>query len=136
MAKAIRTALPETHHRWCRWHVLKSAKKKMSKTYAKHKRFKSDFYNLVTYELSIEGFEGSWQNLIKRYRDCSAGPISACLGLFQLISSHIILFILPAEYYSLDQPNSPFARASKLLLSFLRKICVQNEQRVLVSLSY
>jgi hypothetical protein len=67
MAKAIRTALPETHHRWCRWHVLKSAKKKMSKTYAKHKRFKSDFYNLVTYELSIEGFEGSWQNLIKRY---------------------------------------------------------------------
>ena len=63
MAKAIRTALPETHHRWCRWHVLKSAKKKMSKTYAKHKRFKSDFYNLVTYELSIKGFEGSWHSL-------------------------------------------------------------------------
>ena len=31
------------------------------------------------------------------------------LGLFRLISSHIILFILPAEYYLLDQPNSPVA---------------------------
>jgi len=37
----------------------------------------------------------------------SACPISACLGLSWLISSHIILFILPAEYYLLDQPNSP-----------------------------
>jgi len=37
---------------------------------------------------------------------CPACPISACLGLFWLISSHIILFILPAEHYLLDQPNS------------------------------
>ena len=28
-------------------------------------------------------------------------------GLSWLISSHIILFILPAEHYLLDQPNSP-----------------------------
>ena len=34
---------------------------------------------------------------------------SAYLGLSWLISSHIILFILPAQYYLLDQPNSPFA---------------------------
>ena len=32
--------------------------------------------------------------------------VGECLGLSWLISSHIILFILPTEYYLLDQPNS------------------------------
>ena len=44
---------------------------------------------------------------------CSADPFSTCLDLFQLISSHIILFILPAEYYSLDQPNRPLLWGKK-----------------------
>ena len=38
---------------------------------------------------------------------CSADWFSACLDLFRLISSHIILFILPAEHYSFYQPNNP-----------------------------
>ena len=42
---------------------------------------------------------------------CSADLGTPCLGLSRLISSHIILFILPDEHYLFYQPNS--------LLSFL-----------------
>jgi len=39
-------------------------------------------------------------------KGCSADLGTACLDLSRLISSHIILFILPAEHYSFYQPNS------------------------------
>jgi hypothetical protein len=35
----------------------------------------------------------------------SASPSLAYLGLSRLISSHVTLFILPAEHYSSNQPN-------------------------------
>ena len=68
MGKAIRTVLPGTRHRWCRWHVLKSAKKKLGKVIARHKQFKSDFYNLITNETCVDNFELSWKKLIIKYR--------------------------------------------------------------------
>ena len=40
------------------------------------------------------------------YQKVSADLGTTCLGLSRLISSHIILFILPAEHYSFYQPNS------------------------------
>ncbi|XP_039814154.1 protein FAR1-RELATED SEQUENCE 5-like [Panicum virgatum] len=67
MAKAIRVVMPGTRHRWCRWHVLKSSKKRLGKVHGKHKKFKSDFYNLISNELSVEKFENSWNKLIEKY---------------------------------------------------------------------
>ena len=52
------------------------------------------------------------------YWGCSACPISACLGLSWLISSHIILFILPAKHYllkSAEQPHYPLATTMDFL---------------------
>ena len=67
MAKAIRVVMPGTRHRWCRWHVLKSSKKRLGKVHGKHKKFQSDFYNLISNELSVEKFENSWNKLIEKY---------------------------------------------------------------------
>ena len=39
-------------------------------------------------------------------KGCSADLGTACLDLSRLISSHIILFILPAVHYSFYQPNN------------------------------
>ena len=68
MAKAIKKVMSGTNHRWCRWHVLKSAKKKLAKTRAKHKTFWNDFYNVITYEISVDGFKNAWEELVKKYR--------------------------------------------------------------------
>ena len=50
-----------------------------------------------------EGVRGSSSS--PSYRGCSAYLVLACLGLFRFISSHRILFILPALHYSYGQPN-------------------------------
>ena len=67
-------------------------------TWAKHcyALSKNDYYS---YRLFLLGSQ--YWHVVKK---C---PISTCFGLSWLISPHIILFILPAEHYLLDQPNSP-----------------------------
>ena len=54
----------------------------------------------------FQAFTNHKYSIRSKLRACSAHRFSTCLGLFWLISSHIILFILPAEHYSSDQPNS------------------------------
>ncbi|XP_039841858.1 protein FAR-RED IMPAIRED RESPONSE 1-like [Panicum virgatum] len=68
MAKAMKSTMKETRHRWCRWHVLKNAKDRLGKVYSKHKGFKHEFNKLVTDETDITKFEMPWDTLVKKYR--------------------------------------------------------------------
>jgi hypothetical protein len=40
MRNAIVAELPETRHRWCKWHVMKKAKESLGSVYAKSCQFK------------------------------------------------------------------------------------------------
>ena len=68
MAKAIRVVLPNTRHRWCKWHVLKSAKKKLGKVCSKSKKFKREFYDIITNETDKDKFEARWHLLVKNHK--------------------------------------------------------------------
>ncbi|RLM60486.1 hypothetical protein C2845_PM14G07240 [Panicum miliaceum] len=68
MAKAIKKELPNTRHRWCRWHVLKNAKDKLGAVYSKRKAFKCEFNDLITDEICIERFEAQWVKVVGKYR--------------------------------------------------------------------
>jgi len=61
MAKALRNIMPMTRHRWCRWHVLKKAKKKLGRVYSKQKPFKR------TDVVAIDEFESGWEQIISKY---------------------------------------------------------------------
>ena len=67
MARAIRTTLKHTRHRWCRWHVLKKAKQKLGNAYTKYSGFKKEFNKLVTDETCKDAFELKWSSLIRKY---------------------------------------------------------------------
>lgn len=68
MAKAMKTAMPNRRHRWCRWHVLKDAKSHLGNTYSKHSKFKSQFHDLITFETDQAQFEHKWKKLVKQYQ--------------------------------------------------------------------
>ena len=68
MRNAISSEMPRTRHRWCRWHVLKSAKKKLGKVYSNNKKFKSEFNELISNETDKDKFEECWASLISRHK--------------------------------------------------------------------
>ncbi|CAN6191154.1 unnamed protein product [Urochloa humidicola] len=69
MAKALRTTLKQTTHRWCRWHVLKDAKEKLGGLYSRRRgSFKKDFNDLITNETDQQKFEQRWQDLLKKHK--------------------------------------------------------------------
>ena len=67
MARAIRTTLKHTRHRWCRWHVLKKAKQKLGNAYSKYSGFKKEFNKLITDETCKDDFELKWVSLTRKY---------------------------------------------------------------------
>ncbi|RLM54828.1 hypothetical protein C2845_PM10G11160 [Panicum miliaceum] len=66
MAKAIRTTLSTSAHRWCRWHVLKKAKQKLGNVASKYSGFK-EFARVVTDETSKLRFERTWRQIVRKY---------------------------------------------------------------------
>ena len=66
MQNALRTTMPHTRHRWCRWHVLKVLKEKIGHVYSKHSVFKKEFHAIVNEETDVESFERRWHQLIKK----------------------------------------------------------------------
>ena len=68
MQNALRTTMPHTRHRWCRWHVLKVLKEKIGHVYSKHSVFKKEFHAIVNEETDVESFERKWHQLIKKYK--------------------------------------------------------------------
>ncbi|CAL5043228.1 unnamed protein product [Urochloa decumbens] len=68
MEGAIREVLPDTRHRWCRWHVLRKAKEKIGGVYSKYSGFKKEFHDVVTNVLDPGDFENAWAELRVKYK--------------------------------------------------------------------
>ncbi|TVU23685.1 hypothetical protein EJB05_26064, partial [Eragrostis curvula] len=67
MEAALKTTMPGTRHRWCRWHVLRNAKEKLGGVYSKFCGFKREFHSLVTDIIDPVEFESKWADIISRY---------------------------------------------------------------------
>ncbi|XP_024313372.1 protein FAR-RED IMPAIRED RESPONSE 1-like [Brachypodium distachyon] len=67
MELAIAEILPNTKHRWCKWHVLKKAKESLGALYGKRSEFRSDFHRVVDMMCSEEEFETSWAEMVAKH---------------------------------------------------------------------
>lgn len=67
MELAIKAELPDTTHRWCKWHVLRKAKESLGVLYGKKSEFKTDFHILVHHVLTVEEFETGWSDMLTKY---------------------------------------------------------------------
>lgn len=68
MEAAIHSELPNTRHRWCKWHVLCAAKEKIGHVYSKKSGFKKEFHELIINETSKQSFEKRWSEIITKYQ--------------------------------------------------------------------
>ncbi|XP_044451732.1 protein FAR1-RELATED SEQUENCE 5 isoform X1 [Triticum aestivum] len=67
MEVAIKTTLPDTVHRCCKWHVLKKAKESLGALYGKRTEFRQEFHKVVKTMLMVDELEEAWAHLIKKY---------------------------------------------------------------------
>lgn len=67
MELAIQSVLPETTHRWCKWHVLQKAKESLGVIYGKKSDFKNEFHKIVHHMITTEEFESGWDLMISKY---------------------------------------------------------------------
>ncbi|XP_037450270.1 protein FAR1-RELATED SEQUENCE 5-like [Triticum dicoccoides] len=67
MEGAIENILPNTNHRWCKWHVLRCAKEKLGPIYGKKSGFKHEFHEIINDIICVTEFEGKWAELIDKY---------------------------------------------------------------------
>jgi hypothetical protein len=67
MEVAISMTLPNTVHRWCKWHVFRKAKEELGGIFSKKTGFKDAFNNVVNEMLTVEEFEKGWSSLVVEY---------------------------------------------------------------------
>uniref|UniRef100_A0A453Q9A8 Protein FAR1-RELATED SEQUENCE n=1 Tax=Aegilops tauschii subsp. strangulata TaxID=200361 RepID=A0A453Q9A8_AEGTS len=67
MEGAIRNVLPNTRHRWCKWHVMKCAKEHLEGVYSKKSLFKEEFHKLINEILCVSEFEDKWAKLLDKH---------------------------------------------------------------------
>ncbi|KAM4129125.1 hypothetical protein ACJW30_02G220500 [Castanea mollissima] len=64
---AVTQVLPETRHRFCKWHIFKECQEKLSHVLSEHLNFEAELHKCVNMTESIEEFESCWFSLIDRY---------------------------------------------------------------------
>ncbi|XP_044410526.1 protein FAR1-RELATED SEQUENCE 5-like [Triticum aestivum] len=68
MELVIKAELPNTTHRWCKWHVLEKAKESMGSLWGKkNSDFKNDFHKLVLHMITAKEFEDGWDAMLEKY---------------------------------------------------------------------
>ena len=67
MELAIAAKLPNTVHRWCKWHVLKKAKEAICLLLSKDSKFKMELHKLVHHMITEDEFEQGWKQTLDKY---------------------------------------------------------------------
>lgn len=67
MEIAIQAELPNTVHRWCKWHGLRKAKESMGPLWSKKSDFKLEFHKLVHHMITEQDFEAGWEEMLNKY---------------------------------------------------------------------
>ena len=67
MEVAIKSELPGTVHRWCKWHILKKAKENLGALYTRKCEFRAEFHKVVNHMISVEEFENAWGIVVEKY---------------------------------------------------------------------
>ncbi|KQK13910.1 protein FAR1-RELATED SEQUENCE 5 [Brachypodium distachyon] len=66
MQSAIQKVLPQTRHRFCRWHILNEAQYKLSHFVNAFPSFHDDLVNCINISETVDEFEANWQALISK----------------------------------------------------------------------
>lgn len=64
---AVMQVLPETRHRFCKWHIFKKCQEKLSHVLLEHPGFEADFHKCVNLPESVDEFESCWLSVLGRY---------------------------------------------------------------------
>ncbi|KAL2905592.1 Protein FAR1-RELATED SEQUENCE 5 [Bienertia sinuspersici] len=67
MRNEIRSTMPETRYRWCRWHITEKFSLKLGKCKG-YNEFKDELLNAIYDSLSVPEFENIWMAVINKHR--------------------------------------------------------------------
>lgn len=65
MEVALASKLPHVTHRWCKWHVFRTIKVELGRSYTKD--FKKALNKVCNHTLSTQEFEAAWSDLLSKH---------------------------------------------------------------------